>query len=183
MSLSEKETYTIDDLQDLPEGERAELIDGKLYYMASPGLVHQQILMELSYAILHYIKQHDGICKVLPAPFAVYLDELSNTYVEPDISVICDANKLDDKGCHGAPDWVIEIVSESSKKMDCILKLYKYELHGVREYWMVIPSKERVVVWNFETMLLKEYPITGAVPVGIFPGLTIDFGQLDLFGK
>lgn len=73
-----------------------------------------------------YIEEHKGKCQVYAAPFAVYLDERSNTYVEPDISVICDSNKLDDSGCKGAPDWVIEIVSPASKQMDYYTKLFKY---------------------------------------------------------
>ena len=111
MALLKEESYTIEDIYALPDGERAELIDGHIYYMAPPSYKHQKLVMELSAIIRNYIKQHKGTCEVLPAPFAVYLDEINNTYVEPDISVICDPNKLDDKGCKGAPDWIIEIVS------------------------------------------------------------------------
>ena len=94
--------------------------------------------------IIHTDGLHDH-----PAPFAVYLDEINNTYVEPDISVICDPNKLDDKGCKGAPDWIIEIVSPASRKMDYLLKLFKYRSAGVREYWIVDIAKNRITVYNF----------------------------------
>ena len=134
MALLKEESYTIEDIYALPDGERAELIDGHIYYMAPPSYKHQKLVMELSAIIRNYIKQHKGTCEVLPAPFAVYLDEINNTYVEPDISVICDPNKLDDKGCKGAPDWIIEIVSPASRKMDYLLKLFKYRSAGVREY-------------------------------------------------
>ena len=95
MALLKEESYTIEDIYALPDGERAELIDGHIYYMAPPSYKHQKLVMELSAIIRNYIKQHKGTCEVLPAPFAVYLDEINNTYVEPDISVICDPNKLD----------------------------------------------------------------------------------------
>ena len=111
MPLLEKKIYTIEAIYALPEGKRAELIDGKIYYMAPPSRKHQDISGELYADIKSYIRSHGGDCKVYAAPFAVYLDEATNTYVEPDISVICNPDKLDDKGCTGAPDWIIEIVT------------------------------------------------------------------------
>ena len=99
MPLLEEKVYTIDDIYALPEGERAELIDGHIYYMAPPNRTHQKISMELSARILEYIRSHKGKCEVYAAPFAVYLDDTTGTYVEPDISVICDPDKLDDQGC------------------------------------------------------------------------------------
>lgn len=97
MPLLEEKVYAIDDIYALPEGERAELIDGHIYYMAPPNRTHQKISMELSARILEYIRSHKGKCEVYAAPFAVYLDDTTSTYVEPDISVICDPDKLDDK--------------------------------------------------------------------------------------
>ena len=117
MPLLKEENYTIEDIYALPEGERAELIDGQIYYMAPPSRKHQDISGELYADIKSYIRSHGGNCKVYAAPFAVYLDEATNTYVEPDISVICNPNKLDDKGCTGAPDWIIEVVSPASRRM------------------------------------------------------------------
>ena len=89
MPLLKEETYTIDDIYALPEGERAELIDGHMYMMAPPSRKHQRISTRLVSIIDRYIEEHKGKCQVYAAPFAVYLDERSNTYVEPDISVIC----------------------------------------------------------------------------------------------
>ncbi len=117
MPLPNAKIYTTEDIYALPEGERAELIDGRLYNMAPPSRIHQEILMELSATLRDYIRKNAGNCKVYPAPFAVFLGEDNKNYVEPDISVICDKNKLTDKGCNGAPDFVIEIVSPGSRKM------------------------------------------------------------------
>ena len=97
----------------------------------------------------------------------VFLDEKSNTYVETDISVICDADKLDDRGCKGAPDWIVEIVSPSSKQMDYYTKLFKYRTAGVREYWLVDPDKNLVLVYNFEHGTSEPYTLQDSVKAGI----------------
>ena len=117
---------------------------------------------------------------MIPAPFAVHLDEASNTYVEPDISVICDKNKLDDNGCNGAPDWIIEIVSPSSKKMDYLLKLFKYRSAGVREYWIVDAAKNRIMVYNFEHDSIEDYSFSDTIKAGIYEDLSIDFSEIDV---
>ena len=88
--------------------------------------------------------------------------------MEPDISIICDPNKLDEKGCHGAPDWVIEIVSPRSRSMDYYKKLLKYNTAGVREYWVVDPEKKLVTVYRFEREEMEEYSFGEDVPVGIY---------------
>ena len=134
----------------LPDGQRAELIDSQLYMMAQPNRRHQKILQSLSWCIESYIRLQNGSCEVYPAPFAVFLTSDDKTYVEPDISVICDRNKLDDRGCKGAPDWIIEIVSPSSRRMDYSIKNTLYSESGVREYWIVDPKKERVTVYHYE---------------------------------
>ena len=108
-------------------------------------------------AIYNYIKEHKGKCEVYSAPFAVFINKDDFNYVEPDISVVCDPNKLNDKGCNGAPDWIIEIVSPSSRRMDCSTKLFKYRTAGVREYWIVDPAKERITVWDFENDDTADY--------------------------
>lgn len=167
------ETYTIDDIYALPEGERAELIDGKIYYMSPPSWTHQRISMYLSTEISSYIKRKGGKCEVLAAPFAVFLNKDGINYVEPDISVICDPLKLDDKGCHGAPDWIIEIVSPGSKSMDYYKKLLKYNTAGVREYWVVDPEKKLVTVYKFEKEEMEEYSFGEDVAVGIYEDFSI----------
>ncbi len=172
-ALRKKEIYTVDDIYALPDGERAELIDGKIYYMAPPNTRHQTLVMEMSYQIKDYIKHNSGECKVFPAPFAVFLNEDDINYVEPDISVICDKDKITDKGCSGAPDWIIEIISPSSKAMDYFTKLFKYRTAGVREYWIVDPIKQRVTVYFFEKESVEEYSFGSDMPVGIYEGFNI----------
>ncbi len=178
MALPQEKLYTIDDIYELPDGERAELIDGRLYFMAPPSYIHQKLVMELSAACRDYIKSNKGSCEVLPAPFAVFLNADDTTYVEPDISVICDKNKLTDKGCNGAPDFIIEIVSPSSRKMDYVTKTALYSDSGVREYWVVNPQQNSVTVYGFEGDTYVSYTFDDAIPVGIYPGFSITIGEL-----
>ena len=156
-ALRKEDSYTIEDIYALPDGQRAELIDGKIYYMAPPSWKHQRISGRLYQSIANYIDSKNGKCEVLAAPFAVFLNEDDINYLEPDISVICDQSKLDEKGCHGAPDWVIEIVSPSSKPRDYMTKLFKYRTAGVREYWIVDPDKQMTTVYGFEKDMVEKY--------------------------
>ncbi len=180
MELRKEEIYTTDFIEELPDGERAELIDGDIYFMAPPRVKHQRMSMELSVLIRNHIKSKKGSCSVFAAPFAVYLNNDLYNYLEPDISVICDKNKLDDKGCNGAPDWVIEITSPASRKMDYMIKLFKYENSGVREYWIVDLEKERVTVYYFENNTMEEYSFKDKVKVNIYDDLEIDFSEINL---
>lgn len=118
--------------------------------MATPSTKHQRLIKEFTYLIEDYIRHNNGECEVFPSPFAVFLNADDKTYLEPDISVICDKNKLTDDGCNGVPDWIIEIVSPSSKRMDYYLKLFQYRMAGVKEYWIVDHEKDRIIVYNFE---------------------------------
>lgn len=172
-ALKKEEYYTIDDIYALPDGERAELIDGKIYYMAPPSRTHQKISWKLHQAIANYIDSKDGACEVYAAPFAVFLNEDDTNYVEPDISVICDPSKLDEKGCHGAPDWVIEIVSKSSRSMDYFTKLFKYESSGVKEYWIIDPEKEMVMVYQFDKQKMEQYSFGENICSGIHEDFVI----------
>lgn len=172
-ALRRENVYTINDIYALPDGERAELIDGKIYYMAPPNTKHQRLVSDLHYQIKDFIRKNNGECEVFPAPFAVFLNQEDTNYVEPDISVICDENKLTDKGCNGAPDWIIEIVSPGNKAMDYFTKLFKYRAADVREYWIVDPAKETVMVYRFEKETMEEYSFGEDVPVGIYDGFSI----------
>ena len=137
--------------------------------MAPPNRLHQELVSELHYKITDYIKKNNGACKVFPAPFAVFLNADDKTYVEPDISVICDKSKLDDRGCVGAPDWIIEIASPSTKRTDYGVKLFKYRSAGVREYWIVDPKKQSVTVYHFdEDFDMEKYDFTEIIPVWIY---------------
>lgn len=179
MSLSSKTIYTVKDIYELPDGERAELIDGKIYNMEYPNRMHQYLLEKLSRKIGNYIIEHHEKGEVYIAPFAVFIENDEKNYVEPDINVICDLNKLDDRGCNGAPDWIIEIASSGSRRMDYLTKLFKYRSAGVREYWIVNPMNKDVMTYFFgepengDLCLFNE-----DIPVGIYPGFTIKIDEL-----
>lgn len=176
MEAIRKPKYTIDDIYSLPEGERAELIDGNIYMMAPPNTKHQLIMNDINIAVYNYIKSKGGKCKVIPAPFAVFLENAdgNTNYVEPDISVICDPDKLNDKGCNGAPDWIIEIVSPSSRKMDYITKTNLYMNAGVKEYWIVDPMREIVMVYKASEDAVPVFSRFGEkIKVGIYDDLEI----------
>ena len=171
--------HTIADLEALPEETRAELIDGIIYNMSAPSLIHQDIVAELTTIFRNYIRSHKGSCRAFPAPFAVYLNQDDYNYVEPDISVICDPSKITDKGCNGTPDFIIEIVSPSSQRMDYLTKLFKYRTAGVREYWIVNPLKQTVQVYSFEgTEDSTQYSFDDEVTVTIYGDLKICVADL-----
>ena len=179
MASAQEKTYTIDDIYALPEGQRAELIDGQMYMMAPPKRIHQKLITELVSLIHRHIKSHDGSCEIYPAPVAVFLNKDSQNYVEPDISVVCDKTKLDDNGCHGAPDWIIEIISPSTSRMDYGIKLFKYRTASVREYWIVNPSTRTVNVYDFEHDAgTTQYTFDDEIPVCIYRDLSIRIADL-----
>ena len=183
MALVQRKLYTEEDYYNLPETIRAELIDGYLIYnLSAPSRIHQTVLMELSATIREYIKSKNGSCRIYPAPFAVKLQENRNTIVEPDISVICDRNKLTERGCTGAPDWIIEIISPSNSSHDYITKLGLYADAGVREYWIIDPIKEKVFVYYLEQTNFKVevYTFQDTIKVNIYDDFSINFSELDL---
>lgn len=182
MEALQKHYYTINDVYNLPEGERAELIDGDMYLMAPPNTIHQEILGSLHATIFNYIKSKGGgPCKVYPAPFAVFLNNDNITYVEPDISVICDKSKIDSKGCNGAPDWIIEITSPGNPSHDYITKLAKYKAAGVREYWIVNPLSKSIYVYYFSEnqFITTPYSFNDKIKVNIYEDLFIDFNDIE----
>ena len=181
MDIARKiEYYTIDDIYNLPDGKRAELIDGELYMLATPTTIHQRFVMILSNRIFNYIQKNKGECEVFTTPFAVFLNINNEIYLEPDISVICDKNKITDEGCKGAPDWVIEIVSSSSRPMDYNKKLFKYRTAGVREYWIVDPMKQLIMVYHFEHDTFEQYSFSDKVKAGIYEDFEIDFAGISI---
>lgn len=148
MVIEGGKSYTVADIEALPPGERAELIDGEMFIMEAPSITHQRILGELHVQIYMHIKKNNGPCEVFISPGVYVKDDIHN-YVEPDITVVCQEDRLDEKGCHGAPDWVIEIASPSNKYMDYGRKLMLYQSAGVREYWIVDPAKKIVTIYDF----------------------------------
>lgn len=174
--------YTIEDIYALPEDVWAELIDGKLYYMAAPTRTHQKITGEMYLAIATYIKSKGGTCEVYISPFGVYLFKDDSTYVLPDLVVVCDTSKLEEKGCLGAPDLVVEVVSPSSRKMDYVVKLEQYRRSGVREYWAINSENRIVMIYRFapgggtEDVLLRSFD--DKIESGVFPDLEVCLADL-----
>ena len=179
LPAEKKETiFTYADYLTWDEDERIELIDGEAVMMAPPSTSHQIISMEISRQLANFLEGKK--CLAIPAPFAVRLFEREGdppanvrTVVEPDISVICDRNKLDAHGCKGAPDMVIEILSPSNRRHDRLVKLDLYQRAGVREYWIVDPVKELTVVYRFEKETMEEFAFGEDVPAGIYEDLLI----------
>lgn len=169
-----------------PASERWELIDGVAFAMApAPSLTHQRVLGQLFVAIANFLKGRN--CQVFVAPFDVRLpaadeaDAAVQTVVQPDISIICDASKLDERGCRGAPDWVIEIVSPSTSTHDRKTKRALYERHGVREYWLVHPAEAALSVYLLNERSYgkpEEYGDNDRVSPRDFPGLVIALDEL-----
>ncbi|MCD7762614.1 MAG: Uma2 family endonuclease [Lachnospiraceae bacterium] len=179
MPLAKEKAYTVQDIYDLPDGERAELLDGRIYYMSPPTHSHQRFVFNLARRIADYIDAKKGDCEVNIAPHAVFLNADDSNYVEPDVFVTCDKNKFEEKGCIGAPDWIIEIVSPGSKFMDYYRKANKYQLAGVREYWIVDYKRNFITVHSFENETTETYTLSDRIPVGIYNGdLQIDFAEL-----
>ncbi len=159
LARKEDQTYTYKDYITWNDGERWELIEGIAYNMTpAPLRSHQKISMELSTQIHHHLKNKS--CEVYSAPFDVRLpvgkekEEDITTIIQPDISVICNKKKLDERGCRGAPDLIIEIVSPSSATRDLKDKFQLYEKHGVKEYWIIL---ENVRIVEIYILHKKEY--------------------------
>lgn len=180
MSLPQQNSYTENDYYNLPENIRIELIDGQIRNQEAPNRRHQKILSALHLCIGNYINAKKGSCEVYPAPFAVRLLQDDTTIVEPDISVICDKDKLTDKGCDGAPDWIIEIISPGNPEHDYIYKLQLYVSANVREYWIVDSHKERILVYHLEKTKfeLETYTFHDIVKVKIYDDLYINFSDI-----
>lgn len=149
---AEKARYTFSDCLTWGEDERIELIDGEPVVMAPPSRAHQEISGEIFRQLANFLEGKR--CRVYAAPFAVRLFEQDgdrpedvDTVVEPDISVVCDRNKLDAHGCKGAPDMVVEILSPSTRRHDRLVKFNLYQRAGVREYWIVDPDSQSVLVF------------------------------------
>lgn len=176
---AQPEIITLEQYEALPEDKRVEIFDGVAYDMASPSQIHQAISMQLSTIINNYILRGKGTCRVFSAPFDVKLSDNPLIIVQPDIMVVCDKNKLDEKRCNGAPDFIIEIVSPGNPSDDYIRKLYYYKNAGVREYWIVDPRRKTVTVNFFEGDILNiQYFFDSTIKVNIFDDLYISFSDV-----
>ena len=181
-------SYTIDDYLALPDDQRVELIDGVIYDMSAPTTPHQLIGGEIYALLREFLLRKKGSCIPFIAPVDVRLDKDNRTMVQPDVCVVCDLSKIDRAGIYGAPDYVVEVLSPSTKMKDILIKMRKYQNAGVREYWMVDPDAETVtrILYKPPTedypdgdMKMEIYPFSTPVPVGIFNDeCVIDFGEI-----
>ena len=172
--------FTLDDYYAMPEDTRVELIDGVLYEMLAPTTIHQDFGFQIAFRLQEHIKKNKGKCWVAVAPVDVQLDCDNRTMVEPDVIVVCDRDKIIRRCVYGAPDFIVEVLSPSTKKKDLTIKLNKYIEAGVKEYWLVDPDAKRVMVYRFEEdVVLNLYGFDSKVPVGIFDDkCEIDFAEL-----
>ena len=172
--------YTIDDYYALPDDRRAELIDGKFYDMAGTSFRHQAIIGEVLFQIKSCMKQNKRKCRVFAAPCDVQLDQDEYTMVQPDLQVICQDENLHRYVYFGAPDFVMEVLSKNNRSHDLVTKLFKYKNAGVREYWIVDPESEQIMVYLLEKEELPRfYQRNDKVPVYISDGICeIDFEEV-----
>lgn len=188
-ALKNDRIYTYGDYKTWPEDERWELIDGTAWNMSpAPNRFHQKYSAKLMQQILNFLEGHH--CDVYSAPFDVLLPDREDqkeddivTVVQPDISVICDKTKLTFKGCTGAPDWIIEILSPFTSRKDMSIKFELYRRHGVREYWVVDPGNRYVHVYVLDDNGNypedpKVYLHDAAVPCTVIEGLSIDLTRV-----
>lgn len=162
---------TADSLEKIGEDKNIELIDGRLIINQAPDLQHQIVVQNIGKIIDRYIEDNHGKCKVFNVGVNVFLEENDYTLLIPDIVVVCDENKLQANGIYGVPDWIIEVVSNSSRKLDYNEKMHKYMVSGVSEYWIVDVDKQRITVYiKGEPMMAYVYGLNDEVPVGIYQG-------------
>ena len=174
-----KKLYTLKDYYALPPERRVELIDGVFYDMASPSLAHQAILGQLYLQFASCIEKHPE-CELFFAPSDVCLDMDDYTMVQPDLYMICNRKDNEKRRLNGAPDFVLEILSPSNQSHDLFRKLSKYRFAHVREYWIVDPEKQRVIVYVFDDNDIPAiYSFHDTIPVGISNGeCSIDFEKV-----
>lgn len=171
--------------------ELVELIHGKVFRSMSPApaLNHQRIALKLTLRLGNFFEQKP--CLLFPAPFDVRLFDQQKsqkqhkdiyTVVQPDLCVVCDRSKLDEQGCIGAPDWIIEIISPATRNKDQKIKLALYEENGVREYWIVYPESHSVAVYDLKDdqryHLRNLYTEDDVVPSVLFPALDVHLEPL-----
>lgn len=171
---------TVDDYYALPDERRVELIDGVIYDMGAPTTIHQLIAIEFVVQIRNYIRKNKGDCVPFISPVDVQLDCDEWTMVQPDVLIVCDKSKVIKRCIMGAPDFVVEVLSPSSRSKDTVIKLKKYMEAGVKEFWIVDPKKKCVLVYVFEEDAMPTiYGFDDEVPVWIYDGkLKIDFKEI-----
>jgi len=186
-ALKQRDYFTYANYCQWSEEEHWELINGDAYMMSAPSRLHQEIVFEIAGQIRNYLKGKP--CKGYVAPFDVRLpkkneqDDVIDTVVQPDIAVICDRNKLDDKGCRGAPDWIIEILSPATALRDMDLKRHLYEVSGVKEYWIIHPTEQWGMIYLLNDQQtyeqVKMFALSQTTQVALFTDLQIEWTFLE----
>ena len=141
--------YTLEDYYNLPDDRRVELIDGVIYDMGAPTFNHQTIGGKMYFEVRKYIEKKGGECTPILSPVDVCLDCDDKTMVQPDLIIICDKDKIRRWGIMGAPEFVLEVLSDSTRTKDCTKKLDKYTDAGVKEYWIIDPKKKQLIVYDY----------------------------------
>ena len=175
-SYDKQGQYTVDDYYAISQKKRIELIDGIIYDMTAPSFDHQTIVLYIANQILPCVEAHRE-CQVAISPVDVQLDRDNMTMVQPDLLILCDPSKNINRCIYGAPDFVLEVLSPSTKKKDMFLKLHKYADAGCREYWIVDQQSEHIIVYMFdEDQVIRMYTFSDKVPIGISDGrCEVDF--------
>ena len=172
--------YTYSDYLSWDDDIRRELIDGIPYLMSAPNRNHQEISRNLLIQFAGLLKGKPY--KVYHAPFDVRLNgkTIDDTVVQPDLLIVCDESKLDEAGCIGAPDLVVEILSPSTRKHDTIRKFNAYRKNGVREFWVIDPEEQTLAIHilSESNYIIHPYIGTETVPVHILTGCTIDLSEV-----
>lgn len=172
--------YTIEDYHAWPEEERIELIDGVIYVMEAPSFVHQRLAGRIFSQMEIYFRKKGGECIPLISPIDVRLDCDDKTMVQPDLIILCDRDKIKRWGIMGAPDFILEILSPSTRRKDCVKKLQKYSDAGVKEYWIIDPGKRLLLTYDFTRDYLPcIYPLTGTAGLALYDyELQIDLDEI-----
>lgn len=172
--------YTLEDYYAWPDDERIELIDGYIFKMDAPTIAHQIVGFQICMRLYNYIDSQKGKCIPLVAPVNVQLDRDDKTMLQPDVLVVCDRDKVINRCVYGAPEFVVEVLSDSSVRKDTVLKLKKYKNAGVSEYWIVDLKSRHVLVYDFANDKPTQiYRIDSEIPVAIFGGeCRISFAQI-----
>lgn len=187
-NTTEDKIYTYADYKNYYNNKYTELIEGKVYSIdPAPSKIHDKIIVELSSIINTYMNSDDGVCKIYVVHLALFLTNAKNienckNVIRPDILILCDETQLNDKGCIGAPDLIIEVTSSFNPSNDYIRKLNLYDQYKVKEYWIVNPINKSILVYRLDDTMHYSAPeiynFTNTIRVGIYDNFKIDFNTL-----